>query len=182
MKASSCGDHLDTHAASSSQPAAVKLAHSPCLTLLARYRENCHLFRVRIPTIVIGLATLLLRLASLNSLALSSRLVECVVRDIFPTEPDDLAYPACAPGGVRARGGHEAIPKQKESQCRILLLLWKPIRYGVENIAMEPSLLCAPQFLPCPTPTPFLRFEKAHSLPHDDERSPIPWSERHSTR
>ena len=152
-----------------------------CLTLLARYRENCHLFRVRIPTIVIGLASVFL-LASLNSLALSSRLVECLVRDIFPTEPDDLAYPACAPGGVRARGGNEAIPKQKESQCRILLLLCKPIRYGVKNMSMEPSLLCTPQFLPYLTPTPFLRFEKAHSLRHHDERSPIPWPERHSTR
>ena len=136
--------------------------------------------RLRIPTIVIGFATVLL-LASFNSLALSSRWVECVVCYIFPTEPDDLAYPACAPGGVRTRGGHETILKQKENPMPNFAFaletdpLWS-------RKTLQWNLLCTPQFLPCLTPTPFPRFEETHSLRQDDEGSPISWSERHSTR
>lgn len=86
------------------------------LTLLTRYEENCHLFRLRIPAIVIGLATVLL-LACLNSLALYSRLGECVVCDIFPTEPDDLAYPAWLLVGFAHAGATKLFQNRRKANA-----------------------------------------------------------------
>ena len=121
----------------------------------SRAIEQLPFIRLRIPTIVIGFATVLL-LASLISLALSSRWVECTVCYIFPTEPDDLAYPACAPGGVRTRGGHEAIPKQKENPMPNFAFalqtdpLWSRKHRNGTFFALRPTIPPLPDTHPIP--------------------------------